>query len=152
MRKLSPPPTGIPASGKLSLGLLLALTLAACAGTVGQDSAPGTDSASLAVTPEPASVESMRDHALRDLTRRLNILSADIEVVSAKAVTWADGAMGCPLPGFSYTQALVPGFHVVLAVGEEKYHYHGGSVGRPLLCPQDRRQPPLERTTGSATE
>jgi hypothetical protein len=28
------------------------------------------------------------------------------EVVSAKAVTWSDGSLGCPEPGKLYTQAF----------------------------------------------
>ena len=88
--------------------------------------------------------DTMRDHALRDLSRRLNVPASDIEVRAVDAVTWSDGALGCPQPGLAYTQALVPGYRVVLATGETEYHYHGGSHGRPFLCPEDRRQPPLE--------
>ncbi|MGY6553361.1 MAG: hypothetical protein ACXIUM_02445 [Wenzhouxiangella sp.] len=89
-------------------------------------------------------VAEMRDAALRDLSQRLNIPSRDIRVISAQAVTWPDGAMGCPQPGFAYTQALVPGVHVILLVDDIEHHYHGGERGRPLLCPPQYRQPPLD--------
>ena len=38
----------------------------------------------------------------------------DVTVVSYEDVTWPDGALGCPEPGMSYTQALVPGARLVL--------------------------------------
>lgn len=128
---------------------VMALGLCACAAGGGS---PPTSMAESVAQPEAASIESMRDHALRDLSRRLNVLSRDIRVVSAEAVSWPDGAMGCPLPGFAYTQAVVPGFHVVLAFAEREYHYHGGSIGRPLLCPEDRRQAPLPGTADSSAQ
>lgn len=138
---------------KLLLTALMVLALCACAASGDEpQTAPAAEGNPAPVSPEAATAESMQDHALRDLSRRLNVLSRDIQVVSVDTVTWADGAMGCPLPGFSYTQALVPGFHVVLAHGESEYHYHGGQVGRPLLCPQDRRQPPLETSTSTRTQ
>ena len=36
----------------------------------------------------------------------------DLSLVDWRAVTWPDGAMGCPQPGMSYTGAEVPGFIV----------------------------------------
>ena len=36
------------------------------------------------------------------------------ELVSARAVTWNNGALGCPKPGISYTQALVDGMQVIV--------------------------------------
>ena len=34
-------------------------------------------------------------------------------LVSAESVTWPNGALGCPQPGMSYTQAVVDGMRVV---------------------------------------
>lgn len=96
-------------------------------------------------------LEAIEQHAIRDLSQRLAISAADIRVLSHQAVTWSDGALGCPQPDFVYTQALVPGFHVVLAVGGAEYHYHAGSHGRPFLCPDDRRKAPLQSGPGAAT-
>ncbi len=129
----------------LILSALLSLLLAACSHSPKAPETPASQDADLG--PENAeidSAEAMRDDARRDLSRRLRVLAADIEVRAVEPVTWSDGALGCPQPGFAYTQALVPGYRVVLAVGDAEYHYHGGSHGRPFLCPEDRRQPPLE--------
>jgi hypothetical protein len=38
-----------------------------------------------------------------------------------------------------YTQAIVPGYLVVLEIDGEEHHYHGGEGERPFRCedPQD---------------
>mgnify|MGYP001641289635 CR=1 FL=1 len=44
------------------------------------------------------------------------------------------GALGCPIPGASYTQALVNGWQVVVKVGDTTYDYRFGSSSSPILC------------------
>ena len=44
------------------------------------------------------------------------------------------GALGCPIPGASYTQALVDGWQVVVKVGKTTYDYRFGSSSSPTLC------------------
>jgi hypothetical protein len=56
------------------------------------------------------------------------------ELVSARAVTWNNGALGCPHPGVSYTQALVPGMQVVVSVEGTSYDYRFGRTDSPRLC------------------
>ena len=58
--------------------------------------------------------------------------SATVEV--SQAVTWPDGSLGCPQPGMMYTQMVVEGYQVVLAVGTTKYDYRIGLGGTPSLC------------------
>ena len=55
---------------------------------------------------------------------------SDPEVVSAEAVTWNDGSLGCPEAGQAYTQALVEGYQVILEVDGERYDYRVGSGAR----------------------
>ena len=47
----------------------------------------------------------------------------DFTVLRSEAVVWSDGALGCPEPGQSYTQALVDGYWVVLQVGDVQLDY-----------------------------
>ena len=68
---------------------------------------------------------------------------ADIKVLSAEAVTWSDGSLGCPQPGMMYTQALVPGFRIVLQAGEQTLNYHAMSRGKPVFCPASRVTAPV---------
>ena len=55
-------------------------------------------------------------------------------LVSSEAVTWNNGALGCPRPGVMYTQALVDGMRVVVSVDGKSYDYRFGANDRPVLC------------------
>ncbi|TVS11896.1 MAG: hypothetical protein EA419_06690 [Wenzhouxiangella sp.] len=81
--------------------------------------------------------------AVQDLAERLEIPAETIEVRSARAVTWPDGAIGCPQPDGMYTQALVEGLQIVLAANDQEFHYHAGGGREPFLCPEERRQMPI---------
>jgi hypothetical protein len=89
------------------------------------------------------SLESVRKSALADAAQRTGLDRADLAVLSAEAVTWPDGSVGCPQPGMMYTQALVPGFRVRIRAGGEVLNYHAGRSGAPFLCPAGRVQPPV---------
>lgn len=58
----------------------------------------------------------------------------DVEVVTAKAVTWNDGSLGCPEPGMMYTQALVDGYQVIVRAGDEELDYRVGTNGTFRIC------------------
>ena len=74
------------------------------------------------------------DLAIADLAERLYVSPNSIDVVSAEAITWPDGSLGCPEPGMAYTMALVEGYQVKLRVGEQIYDYHGNNEGHIFLC------------------
>src|SRR5581483_10578917 len=52
--------------------------------------------------------------AVADLATRLAIDPNSITVVSAEAVTWPNGALGCAQPGRAYSQIVRPGYRIVL--------------------------------------
>ena len=81
-------------------------------------------------------MERLVEIAKADLAARLGVDAASITVVTAEAVTWPDGSLGCPQPGMSYTQVMVDGARIVLAVGGEEYAYHSGGNRSPFLCVQ----------------
>ena len=60
--------------------------------------------------------------------------AADIQVITAEAVTWSDGSLGCPEEGMAYTQALVPGYRVILDVAGEEVPYHASEAGDFSAC------------------
>jgi len=66
-----------------------------------------------------------------------------ITVQSAQRVTWRDGSLGCPEPQMQYTQALVPGWRVILRVGDATYDYHATANGHLILCPRERATEPI---------
>lgn len=76
--------------------------------------------------------------ARTDAARRAGIAAGSIELVSAEAVTWPDGSLGCPQPGMAYTQALVPGYRIRLRARGQVLDYHAGRIGMPVLCPASR--------------
>jgi hypothetical protein len=70
---------------------------------------------------------------LSDLAAR-GIVTEGVEVVTARAVTWPNGALGCPKPGMAYTQMIINGYQVVVSVGGKTYDYRFGSTAAPRLC------------------
>jgi len=69
-----------------------------------------------------------------DLSQRLDVADDAIAVQQAEAVVWRDGSLGCPQPGTNYTQALVNGYRVTLAAGDQVYNYHADDSGCFFLC------------------
>ena len=69
-----------------------------------------------------------------------NVELDEITVVTAEQVTWSDGALGCPEPGMMYTQALVPGYRVVLEIDGEEHHFHASEGGEFVYC-EDPEEP-----------
>ncbi len=134
----------------------LAILLGACA-----TAAPG-DVDSPTASPSPSPIDSptaappdggnmgemdqaMIDAVVQQASHDTGVGPDEIAVVTAEPVTWSDGSIGCPEPGMGYTQALVPGYRVVLDVAGEEIHYHAGSDGEFFPC--DNPQPPAEGGT-----
>lgn len=90
------------------------------------------------------SLATVTELALADAAKRSGLKPADLKVLSAEAVTWPDGSLGCPQPGMMYTQALVPGYRVKIKAGAEVLDYHAGRGGVPTFCPADRAHEPVQ--------
>jgi len=60
--------------------------------------------------------------------------AAAATIVVAEAVTWPDGALGCPVPGMMYTQQLVDGYRLVFAVDGTEYDYRASSATNIRRC------------------
>jgi len=73
---------------------------------------------------------------LADASRRSGVAVGELVVVDAWHGTWSDGSLGCPQPGMLYTQALVPGWQLILKAGERTLDYRLSDRGAFLLCPQ----------------
>ena len=78
------------------------------------------------------------DAILADLAMQTGADRAAIETLRAEAVVWNDGSLGCPKPGQFYTQALVPGYWVVLRVGSQDYDYRASNTGHFMRCESSR--------------
>jgi hypothetical protein len=120
--------------GTLALGFA---ALAACAADV--KPAPALLPAQGKVM---TTLESVTEAALADAGKRTGLERAALKVLSAAAVTWSDGSLGCPRPGMMYTQALVPGYQVRIEAGGQVLDYHAGRSGAPTLCPAELARDP----------
>lgn len=77
-----------------------------------------------------------------DAGQRTGVTQDEVELMTAEAVTWSDGSLGCPEPGMMYTQALVAGYRVVVRAAGETLTYHAGQDGDARYCEHPR--PPAE--------
>lgn len=99
---------------------------------------PSPRSTSAGAAPTRATVDPGLARAIvsaqADLARRLGPGALPANVVSAEAVEWSDGSLGCPQPGMMYPQVITPGYKVVLETGGQQYAYHGDGSSNMRLC------------------
>lgn len=76
----------------------------------------------------------MFDAVVADALARSGASRSSVAVSAAEQVEWSDGSLGCPAPDMMYTQAIVPGYHVVLDVGGQTYDYRLSARGLMVLC------------------
>ena len=67
--------------------------------------------------------DSILSSARADLAAKLDVSPDTLEVREAAAVVWNDGSLGCPRPDEVYTQALEPGYRIILEHGDRQYDY-----------------------------
>lgn len=121
--------------------------LSACAATPSAsepggapDSAPpSVGDGSVPASEVPAA---MLERVIADAASGAGVDPSDVTVIAAEAVTWSDGSLGCPEPGMMYTQALVPGYRVVLEIDGEELHFHAAQDGQFTFC--ENPQPPAD--------
>jgi membrane protease subunit HflC len=68
------------------------------------------------------------------LDEEMSIDSASPTLAKIERVDWSDGSLGCPAPGVSYTQAIVPGFNLVFDNGGESVEVHSNLDGSRLTA------------------
>jgi len=140
-----------------SLCLLGAVLMSACAASAEpQTTQPGAMPSSRKPVPvqpaqqpsaQPAAGEvpaSVVEKLRADLAKQQSVAAADVKLVSAQAVVWPNGGLGCAKPGEMVTQAIVPGYRVEFEVGGRRYAYHAAERGYFRLC-QGAEQKGLER-------
>ena len=140
-----------PQARRLLAGLVAIATLAAVAGAcsggpAGTPSPTGAPTptplpSSLPSSPPPATPgdgmsvpQGILDAVLADAAGRTGVPVGSITIITAKGVTWPNGALGCPQPGMMYTEMIEPGYQVVVDAGGRQLDYRIGSRGVPALC------------------
>jgi hypothetical protein len=119
------------------------------------DVVPGV---SLQAAGEPVTTASMpravRQAVVVDAARRFQVAEDSVVLASAEQITWSDGSLGCPQPGRSYTQALVPGYRVTAATAAGRMLYHTDRRGNVVTCglpvqPSQKSANPNTRAKGA---
>src|SRR4051812_22710780 len=104
---------------RLFASLCLVGVTALSAGCVSAQSPVGTASKSIRVAPAQSEAASRVDgevpaeavEKLRaELAAQQDVAAAEVKLISAEAVNWPNGGLGCAKPGSMYTQAIVPGY------------------------------------------
>lgn len=89
-------------------------------------SVPSADGA-----PSPEKLEALVGNGIQLLSGWLGWDVTHFSIEEAEAVVWSDGCLGVEVPGAACTQALVPGFRVVIRDGHGGLHTaHGDADGR----------------------
>ncbi len=86
----------------------------------------------------------LAEKAKAHLAKLLDIDVSEIRVVEALAVSWPDTSLGCPQPGISYAQMIVPGYRLVLEAKGQQYPYHTTLDGQIILCKAQKAGPSTE--------
>jgi hypothetical protein len=97
-------------------------------------------------TPSDINLQILIDKAKEDLTRRLSISAAQIDLVEAADVMWSDSSLGCPQKGMVYADVLTPGYLIVLSVNSEEYEYHTSKGTEMVYC--ENPNPPVPGMPG----
>ena len=84
--------------------------------------------------PHPGPPAELVGRLVAELGAELARPPSDVQIESVERVTWRDGSLGCPEPGMFYTQALVPGFRVILVVDGRRFDYRTGRGGTFRRC------------------
>ncbi len=124
----------------VSVAVVFAVAATACSSASGQASPP--DPPKRAATVE-STLASITDAVLADAASQTGLDKSSITVASTEDVVWADGSLGCPAPGSSYTMAQVPGYRIRVHAGKRELDYHANRRGYFILCPSERATDPV---------
>lgn len=90
---------------------------------------------------DPLAAETFR--VVQDLLgEELDLSSRRVQLVTMLPVTWSDTSLGCPQADQTYTTREIPGYHLVVTVGNETYIYHSDS-NTVYLCDAENSIIPL---------
>lgn len=78
--------------------------------------------------------QELLDRILADAEDRTGVSADEIVVTMAQETEWSDGSLGCPEPGMMYTQAIEPGYHLILDADGEDLDYRATVRGLFRLC------------------
>jgi len=117
--------------------VLLMLIYTACAPQPTQQSLlPNDDSYPNENIPSPGPALDLtpaQKAAVSALATTLNLPPEQITVVSTEAEEWPDGCLGVQKIGVMCTQAIVPGYKIVLQAKDALYEFHTNKDGKQVV-------------------
>jgi hypothetical protein len=93
------------------------------------DSYPNPTSAP---TKSPVKLTQAQQAAISDLSQSLNLPAEQITLTSTEAVDWPNGCLGIQKIGMMCTQAIVPGYKIILTANGKTYEYHTNKDGSQI--------------------
>ncbi|MEH2058610.1 MAG: hypothetical protein V7K97_21155 [Nostoc sp.] len=96
---------------------------------------------------------------LQDLARTQEISATELQIIDYNQQTWRNGCLELAQPDEICTQALIPGWRIVVSNGKENWTYHTNQTGSvlrrnqkanestlaPVQIPVSELPPPLDR-------
>lgn len=89
--------------------------------------------------------ETLLAPVLEDAATRSGLDRDSLRVADSWRRTWNDGSLGCPAPDAFYTQALVPGWQVLVSADAATLDYRLADNGYFLLCTPGKPTPEGKR-------
>jgi len=81
----------------------------------------------------PANLTPAESAAITALSDKISMPAEQIKFVSAEAVNWPNGCMGVQKIGVMCTQAIVPGYKIVLQANSSLYEFHTNKDGSRIV-------------------
>ncbi|MGB3206654.1 MAG: hypothetical protein WBB28_16840 [Crinalium sp.] len=72
---------------------------------------------------------SVTNAVLREVSRRTGLPTSDFRIVESQRRNWSNGCLGLFSPGIACTQAIVPGWRIVVANGQQRWVYRTNESG-----------------------
>jgi hypothetical protein len=118
----------------LFIVVLFLLVLTACVPEAAATDEPSTPEPEeqATQTESPAELTPVEEAVVDHLAESLGISPDDITVVSTEEVEWPDGCLGIQLEGLMCTQAIVPGFRVILEANGREVEYRTNEDGTQI--------------------
>ena len=110
----------------VTVAVVFALAATAGSSANGQATPPDPPKQSVAVE---STLTSITEAVLADAASQTGINKLSVTIKSTETVVWADGSLGCPAPGLSYTMAQVPGYRILVQAGTRQLDYHANRRG-----------------------
>jgi hypothetical protein len=105
------------------------LLLAACAPDAAPTEEPSSSDPEQPPTNIPAELTPAQLAAVTALSENLGLSAESIKLVSTEAMEWPDGCLGVQEEGVMCTQAIVPGFRIILEANGREVEYRTNEDG-----------------------